>query len=207
MVNITKIKELCKAKGISQTFVATQLGKYRTFIGAVACGKDNIHEKELHEIAQILGTTVDYLTDKTDDPMPRTKKHGTRIPVLGKVAAGIPIEQILDVDPDDFEDISEDMSHNGDYFALTIKGESMIPEMYPGTNVIVRVQPDVEDGQIAVVSINGDEATCKRVKKIPNGIMLMSFNPAYEPMIFSTAEAEKSNVHILGRVVESRKKW
>lgn len=128
-----------------------------------------------------------------------------RIPVLGRVAAGIPIDAIEEII--DWEDISADMAAGGaEYFGLQIKGDSMEPKISDGDIVIVRKQPDVESGEIAVVLVNGDDATVKRVKKSAAGITLISNNPAYDPMFYSNEDIEKLPVAILGRVVELRAK-
>lgn len=79
--------------------------------------------------------------------------------------------------------------------------------MHDGDVVIVRRQDDVESGETAVVLVNGDEATCKRIKKTPDGILLISTNPAYEPMYYTNAQIETLPVRILGRVVELRAKF
>ena len=132
------------------------------------------------------------------------KEHSPRkIPVLGHVAAGIPLEMIEDII--DEEEIPGDMQ--GEYFALKIKGDSMEPKISNGDVVIVRRQPDVESGQIAIVTINGDDATCKRVMKYSDGIMLLSNNPNYAPMQFTKEEIEKKPIVILGKVVELRAKF
>lgn len=126
-------------------------------------------------------------------------------PVLGRVAAGVPIEMITDIldteelDPKDFPE--------GDYFGLVINGNSMEPKISEGDVVIVRQQDDVESGQIAIVTINGDDATCKKVMKYGSNLRLVSFNPNYEPMQFSAEDVENLPVKIIGRVVELRAKF
>ena len=145
---------------------------------------------------------IDHLPNIGDTVLPSISK--TLIPILGKVAAGVPIEAVEEILG--HEEISRDMAANGEYFALRIKGESMAPKMSDGDIVIVRRQPDVDNGQTAVVLVNGDEATVKRIKKSDAGIMLMPTNPAYEPMFYSNDEIERLPVTIIGRVVELRAK-
>ena len=125
------------------------------------------------------------------------------MPVLGRVAAGIPIDAIKEII--DWEDIRT-AAGDGKYFGLQIKGHSMEPKISDGDIVIVRRQPDVDSGDIAVVLVNGDDATVKRVKKSPQGVTLIPSNPAYEPMYYTNAEIESLPVQILGRVVELRAK-
>ena len=132
-------------------------------------------------------------------------KKGVTINVLGRVAAGIPIEAVEDII--DTEEISEDMASTGDFFGLRIHGDSMEPKMSEGDVVIVRKQDDAESGEIVIAMVNGCDATCKRLKKYADGIMLLSNNPKYEPMIFSKEEIETKPVRIIGRVVELRAKF
>ena len=146
----------------------------------------------------------DLLDDKSDQKDIRTKP-GVVINVLGRVAAGIPIEAIEDIV--DTEEITEEMAKTGSIFGLQIHGDSMEPRMRDGDVVIVRQQNDAESDEIVIALVNGDEATCKRLKKYANGIVLLSTNPKYEPLYFSTEEIESKPVRIIGKVVELRAKF
>ena len=106
------------------------------------------------------------------------------------------------------EEINEKIARCGDYFALEIKGDSMEPKMSKGDIVIVKQQNTVENGQIAIVLVNGDEATVKKVRFRDNGIELIAFNSyVYEPHFYSAKEIEELPVKIIGRVVELRAKF
>ena len=70
MVNINKIKELAKSKGISITYICEQFGTSRGYLNDVARGKNSMSEERIRKVAEILGTTYEYLTDQTDDPLP-----------------------------------------------------------------------------------------------------------------------------------------
>lgn len=82
----------------------------------------------------------------------------------------------------------------------------MEPKISDGDVVIVRKQPDVDSGDIAVVLVNGDAATVQKIKKGPQGVTLIPSNPAYEPLYYSNDEIESLPVTIVGRVVELRAK-
>lgn len=73
--------------------------------------------------------------------------------------------------------------------------------------MIVRKQPDVESGQIAIVLVNGDAATLKKVMKHRDGISLVPLNPAFETMFYSNQEISDLPVTVIGRVVELRAKF
>ena len=104
------------------------------------------------------------------------------IKVLGRVAAGIPIEAVENVI--DIEEISAELASTGEFFGLQIHGDSMEPKFSDGDVVIVRQQDDAESGDIVIATVNGTDATCKRLRKYRDGIELISTNPSYEPMFF-----------------------
>ncbi len=145
------------------------------------------------------------ISDQKIIPDSAKAKKGVVINVLGRVAAGIPIEAVTDII--DTEEIPEEMAKTGEFFGLQIHGDSMEPKFSEGDVVIVRQQDDAESGDIVIAMINGDDATCKRLRKYRDGIELISTNPSYDPMFFSNEEIEKKPVKIIGRVVELRAKF
>lgn len=154
----------------------------------------------------ILGVSVDYLLGTSDEVISERKgRKGVKIPVLGKVPAGVPAEAVEDII--DYEEITVEMAKDGEFFGLQIKGDSMEPRICAGDVVIVRKQEDAESGDLVVAMINGNEATCKRLMKYKDGIRLMPNNPTYEPLYFSNKEIEEKPVKIIGKVVENRQKY
>lgn len=145
----------------------------------------------------------DLLDDKSSIQGLRTKR-GVVINVLGRVAAGIPIEAIEEII--DTEEITEEMAKTGTFFGLKIHGRSMEPRMYEGDVVIVRRQEDANTGDIVIVTVNGTDATCKRLKKYRDGIELISINPSFETKFFSNEEIVNKPVRVIGKVVELRAK-
>ena len=190
--------ELCNILGISQGALSGwENGRYEPDI------------KSLNKMAEHFNITVDELLGNTraesgiSQSSPARK--GVRIPVIGYVPAGMPIEAIEDIL--DYEEITPEMARNGEHFALKIKGDSMIPNIMDGDIVIVRIQPDVESGETAIVKVNGDEATCKRVVKQRSGISIVANNPKYEPIFFTNREIEELPVTVVGKVVELRRSF
>ena len=167
----------------------------------------NLPLDKLEILATALQTTPSYLMGWNDkeDEKPKNKVKGVKIPVLGRVAAGIPIEMIEDVL--DYEEISEDMAKHGEYFALKIQGDSMTPRICNNDVVIVRQQDDAENGDIVIAAINGDDAVCKRLQKYNDGIALISLNPQYDPIYLKKDEIDEKPVRIIGKVVELRGKF
>ena len=209
LLNFTKVKALGKEKGLSMSFLASKVGEDPSYLLKVSKGQRKINEHKIKIIADLLGTSFAYLVDATDDPSsPSERINPVRIKVFGDVAAGKPIEQIDNFDPDDassFEEINDRTALKGDYFALRIKGDSMLPDMRTGDVVICKVQDYADDGDTVVVGI-ADEATCKVIKKTPEGILLLSCNTAYKPMFYSNDQINQFNIRILGKVVEVRRK-
>lgn len=138
-------------------------------------------------------------------PTNRSTKSGVAINVYGSVAAGIPLEMIEDII--DTEEITEDMARTGEFFGLRIKGDSMTPTICDGDIVIVRQQNDAESGDIVIATVNGNEATCKRLRKYKEGIELIAINPSYDTLEFSSEEILEKPVKIIGKVVEARRKF
>ena len=157
----------------------------------------------LLKLSQLYGVSTDYLLGKNTST---DGKKGVKIPVLGDVAAGIPIEAVENIV--DYEEIDTAMASNGKYYGLRIKGSSMEPRIREGDVVIVRQQEDADTGDTAVVLVNGESATVKRIKKEPDGgLWLLPNNPAYDPQHYSPAEVAEKPVRIIGKVVELRGKF
>lgn len=145
------------------------------------------------------------ISDLVDEKGDANSSKSVKIPVLGTVVAGIPLEAIEEIL--DYEEISVQMARNGEYFALKVKGDSMEPKISAGDVVIVRKQSDVDSGEIAIVLVNGDEATIKKVTKFEGGINLIPNNPAYEVMTYTNEQIESLPVRVIGKVVELRAKF
>lgn len=189
---------------ISQDELAKRLGyKSRSTIAKIESGENDLTQKKVAAFAKALNVSIDFLMDGDSN---ENNSKGVRIPVLGRVVAGIPLEAIEDIE--DYEEISRRMASSGEFFALRIKGRSMEPKLSEGDIVIVRKQEDVDSGDTAIVLVNGDEATVKQIKKTEAGIMLIGFNvEVYQPHFYSNDQIENLPVRIIGKVVESRHKW
>lgn len=211
---MNKVRELRKEHRISQQKLAAILNVHQTAISQWETGRTSPDVSVATEIAKIFNVSLEYVLGiNTEDVELKSYEEvfsPIRIPVYGNIAAGIPIEAIVDYDPDnadDWEEISEEMSRNGTYIALRIKGNSMEPRMKTGDVVIIRIQQDVDDGDIAAVRINGDDVTCKKIKKTEDGLLLLSINSDYEPLHFTPEQIESLPVVIIGKVVELRAKF
>ena len=205
-----RIRELRKMRGMSQQDLANKLDLNKVAISQYERGVRRPSIDIVSALCDIFNVSSDFLLGEDDVTIrivntDEIKKLDSprRIPVLGRVAAGVPIDAIEDVI--DWEDIAEDAP--GEYFGLKIKGDSMMPRIVEGDVVIVHSQPDAESGDVVIVQINGDTATCKRLAKYDTGISLISFNPMYAPINFTNEEIEKLPVTIIGKVIENRQKY
>lgn len=104
----------------------------------------------------------------------------------------------------DYITLKENISNIKEYYALKVTGDSMLPLLAKGDLVIVHEQNDVESGQTAVVLINGEEATVKKVVKTNEGIELHAMNPYYPVRKFTFEDMRNIPVQIIGRVKEAK---
>ncbi len=201
-----RLKSLRNKKGLSQAELAKLLFVSQQTVAKWETDKSTPNPETIKKISNILNVSTDYLLGNEDNATSeQTESKYVKIPVLGYVAAGIPMGAIEDIV--DWEEIPAEMARYGEYFGLIINGDSMEPRICRGDVVIVRKQSDIDSGDIAIVIVNGDEGTCKKVVKHDNGISLVSFNPAYEPMFYTWKEVEQLPIIINGKVVELRGKF
>lgn len=185
---------------LTQEELGEKLGVKRAAVQKWESGlTENIKRSTLDKLAKIFDISAAELLGCMDVNINR------KIPILGSVAAGVPIEQIEDIKG--YIEIPSWMAKRGKYFALEIKGKSMEPHMTTGDVVIVREQKTVENDEIAIAVVNGEEATVKQIKFDEKGIMLLPFNREFTPMYFTAEEAENKPVTIIGKVVELRRSY
>jgi repressor LexA len=228
MTFLDRLDMLCKEKNISKRKLEREAG-----LGTASTTKwkkegSVPNQTSLEKLSEYLGVSVSYLigesefrteqeavidgwnkrfaTDGLKEEVKRIEQ-GVRIPVVGTVPCGIPTEAIEMMDADDWEEISEQMSRSGRFFGLKVQGDSMTPRIMEGDVVIVRQQSSAESGDVVIVKVNGEEATCKKLVKHEHGISLVPYNSAYEPMYFSHEEIINKPVNIIGKVVELRGKF
>lgn len=203
-----RLRDLRLSRGLTLQQVADYVGLQKAAIYKYEHGLTvNPKRSLIEKLAVLFQVSPSYLLGINDDEEKSDSvTKGVRIPVLGNVAAGIPITAITDVE--DWEEIPEKLASSGTYFALRIKGQSMEPRIKDGDVVIVRQQSDVDTGDVAIVLVNGDEATVKEIKKLDTGIMLIGWNTAvYSPRFYSAKDIKSLPVRIIGKVVELRGKF
>lgn len=209
-----RLRSLRQEKGWSQQRLADNLKLSKSSVNMYERGEREPGFETMEAIADLFNVDMNYLYGRTDvkiaDPIvwdtdsslaqssippgfiPMPKMH--KVPLVGSIACGTPIlaQQNIDGSVDAPEDIRCD-------FALRCKGDSMIDAgIHDGDAVYIRIQPEVENGEIAAVRI-GEEATLKRVYYDGTTLTLMPANAAFAPMVYAGPQLEE--VHIEGRVV------
>ncbi len=184
-------------KDIKQAELVDKTGIDKGSMSSYVNGRYMPNAKNMAKIAKALGVSVEYLLGKEDISLAKMSMPTMKeIPVIGKVAAGVPIEEQ--------EDIIGTVVTDKNVFALRISGDSMSPRIMDGDIVLVHQQENANDGDIVIARVEG-EVTCKVLKKNAYGVTLVPFNAAYAPFIYTGQQAE--DLRILGKVVESRHEW
>jgi len=194
------IQELRRKNQLSQAELAAICGVHQTAVSQWENGRTRPDIQALSVLADYFSVSVDQLLGKAEG---ERKRHF--VPVLGYVRAGLPLEAVEEIL--DYEEITPEMARSGEFFGLKIQGDSMMPRFCPGDVVIVRKQPDVDSGDIAVVLVDGNDATVKKLIKNGTSLVLVPLNSVYEPLIYLEEEIANLPVMILGKVVELRGKF
>ena len=201
-----RLKALRAVHQISQKDLASQL-----FVSPQAVGKWEREEatpnpETVRKLSELFDVSADYLLGREMSPNASPASHTLRVPVLGVIQAGVPMDAIEDIL--DWEEIPAAWA-TGDrqYFGLRVRGDSMYPRYLDGDTVILQKETTCESGDDCAVLVNGSEATLKQVMiKGDGSLELRPTNPAYPPRTYSPAEIESIPVQIIGVVVELRRK-
>lgn len=196
------LKQFREQKKWSQKDLADLLGTTRDTIANWESGRGKPSIEMLIKISTVFNTSTDILLGKEILPYSAFGKE-IMLPIIGTVRCGhgMPVfEERKGEEP-----IFEPDINGGDYFWLYVKGDSMYPEISPGSLALIRIQPEVENGEMALVVVNDEEGMIKQVYKSNGRIELRSINPTYKPRTFEGKEI--NNVIIIGKVKEIRKKY
>ncbi|AYQ15180.1 helix-turn-helix domain-containing protein [Bacillus paralicheniformis] len=209
MIDIQKLKEIMannlkkqlKRKGISQTMMARDLNIPEMTVSNWVKGKTYPRPDKIQLMADYFGITRTQLTEESPSNLTPIAPQTVPIPVLGTIACGEPILAEENVTEYVYE--SPDQLPSGNLFYLKAKGTSMEPTIPDGSYVLVREQPEVENGEIAAVLVNGDtEATLKRIKRQGDIVILMPDNPNYSPFIITP----ENPARIIGQAIQFTQK-
>ena len=195
-------------KEMTYSDLANRLGVNKSVVASWKSGARYPRMNTMQRVAEVLGCEISDLIQIKDDaekPAPPRKKY-VKIPVLGAVVAGEPIEAIEDIEG--YEEIPERLARTGDFFGLRVRGASMEPTLQEGDVIICKSVQTCDTGDIAVVMINGDEATVKEIKRGMDGVTLIGHNVSvFPPKFYSNQEIESLPVRIIGIAYEVRRKF
>ncbi len=189
-----RIKLLRKARGLTQKDVADKLGITVGAYSHYEKGTREMDVKKVKALSKVFGISGDELIDTGfQNPVPDGVIHikdlqWKKVPVLGSMAAGDPIEDV------EFPEVFCSAPSQAD-FALRVKGDSMVPTYLDGDIVFIKQTPELpHNGSIVVISID-NEACVKHVSHEPSGVIVTSDNPAYPAKLYLSAEHD---IRILG---------
>jgi len=215
---MNRLREIRRSRGISQKQLADKLKVVQSAVSNWESGTRDMDSATLRILSDFFGVPVDHILGMRDVTSPTVQMQddapslfgsgstkGIKIPVLGRIQAGVPIEAVQEIL--DYEEITPEMASSGDFFALVIKGDSMEPRMREGDVVIVRKQPDVTSGDTVVVTVKEQDAIVRRLLKKEFIIMLQATNPVHEPLFFTLDQVRDLPVVVIGRVEELRAKF
>lgn len=203
-----RIKDILKSKNIKQKQMLLDCGIGINSISEMAKGR-SASSAIILKIAEYLDVSVDYLLGTTDIP-DRLGKNlravetapQTMLPVYGLVSAG----RGLFADNEIIGYESADCKYgNGEYIWVEVSGDSMSPDIKDGDLVLLRRQTSVENGDVGIFLVDGENGYIKKVHYSENYIMLESYNPFYPPMEFRGADVQR--VRVIGKVVRLNRKY
>lgn len=192
------IKWLRERKNLTQEEVAERVGVTKATVSKWEKGDiENMKRDKIAKLSEVFGISPLELLGMDIPKNAIPIGDIVRIPVLGYIACGEPI--LADENVTEYREVFNKDLPKGNLFFLQAKGDSMEPKIPDGSYVMLRKQPDVENGEIAAVIVNGDnEATLKRVRKLDDTILLEALNEKYAPYIIN----ENNPARIIGKAVK-----
>ena len=202
------LKQIRRLKNKSQQEIANDLGMSRSMYSFYESGRFNPPEKVIAKLAEYYDVPLDVMTGKvnikkTISEIEVIETNTVKIPVVGHIRAGY--NGIAEQNIEGYMEIEESLTKRfPGCFALKVYGNSMEPEIHNGDRVIVQPTASVNSGDVAIVSLNGDEATITRIYIDDSGITIVPTNSKYKPITYSPEEVEGLPVTVCGRVIQVR---
>ena len=194
-----KLKQLREEQRLTQGALAARFGVTQQAVAKWESGRALPEPKTISRIAGFFNVTADYLLGLTDSIAPLGPVAKVRI--IGSVRAGY---NALALEEDLGSAIAQ-VKDGSAYRYLLVKGDSMAPYIREGDLALVRLQPNLENGDLGVVIYGDNEATLKKFYYVDGAVTLVPFNDAYETVTLRGRELER--LTIFGRVVETKTNW
>lgn len=200
-----RIREARERLGWTQSDLAKKMGTTRQTIQRYEAGAVDVNSSKLVRLAEILGTTVDYLIGIPTNAV-RACPGGVPRPVIGRISAG-PFGTVYEESGEEL-DVPDDVweCHRGGFW-MRVSGNSMNRLFAEGSMVYVDPACEVRNGDVGVACVNGDEGTVKRIFFEPNNVVRLhpeSYDPEYRDRVIDEDDPESPSFHIEGKVVSYR---
>ena len=199
-----KIAEARSAKGWSQAELAKKVGTTQQQIARYESGENDVKSSVILKLSAALGVTVTYLLGMEENPsyVPVRPSRSHRVPVVGRIAAGTPREAIAQ--SGESHELPDTIYYEHEHsFFLAVAGNSMNRLFPEGALVLIDPDEEVRNGDVAVVFVNGDDATLKRVYFDGEHVRLVpeSYDPEYRERVIDRSDPDSPLVRIVGKAV------
>ena len=227
---MNKIKDLRKKKGITQEELGEVIGVTKTAISYYESGKRQLTADILQKLSIYFNVSTDYILGREDtpdpgwktvndpddprfppkvfpaEPLPDLDRETALIPILGSVRAGY--DNYAEENLEGYLQVDDRLkSMHPDAYVLNVRGDSMEPEIKHGDIVICAPDVEIRNNDVAVVCVNGDVGTVKRVRFDNNGLTLVPANPNYKKLHYSAEDVETYPVSVQSKVIEVRHRY
>lgn len=200
-----KLRQAMEKAEMNATELSEKTGISKSAISRYLSGGYIAKQRNLLKLSRALHVDPKFLfSDAVEELDANLKVY--RIPIVGKVVAGTPIDAIENIT--DYIRVTNPAAADGSYYALHVTGASMEPEMREGDLVIVHKQDYFDSGDICIVLVNGNEVTVKKVVKSDQGLTLIGFNATvYPPHFYNARQVEELPVRVIGKVKQVRRSY
>lgn len=227
---MNNLKLLRKTKGFTQQQVADYLGINRVSYTDFENGKTNIKPVYLVKLAEYFNVSTDYILGKDDtpdpgwkviqdpadprfppkvfpaEPLPDLDRETALIPILGSVRAGY--DNYAEENLEGYMTIDERLkAMHPDAYVLNVKGDSMEPEIKHGDIVICAPDVEIRNNDVAIICVNGEVGTVKRIRFEDDGLTLVPANPNYRKVHYSAEDVQSYPVSLQSKVIEVRHRY
>ena len=200
-----RIREAREKLGWTQSELAKKMGTTQQTIQRYEAGAVDVNSSKLVRLAEILGTTVDYLIGIPTNAVP-ARPGGVPRPVIGRISAG-PFGTVYEESGEELDVPDDVWECHKQGFWMRVSGNSMNRLFAEGSMVYVDPACEVRNGDVGVACVNGDEGTVKRIFFEPNNVVRLhpeSYDPEYRDRVIDEDDPESPSFHIEGKVVSYR---
>lgn len=228
---MNNLKLLRKKRGLGQVELSNMLGITQSSYSRYEAGLRDIPTDILTKLVDIFGVTADEILGLNNDqqapgwkvvqdpadprfpprlfptePLPDLDRETALIPILGSVRAGY--DNFAEENLEGYMTIDERLkAMHPEAYVLTVKGDSMEPEIKHGDIVICAPDVEIRNDDVAIICVNGDIGTVKRVRFEGGGLTLVPANPHYRKLHYSAEDVESYPVAVQSKVIEVRHRY